>query len=75
MRFVDKLWSADSWVNKLWCWSGWVIIKWPFGIFVLFFVTWLIWNMETVRNYDDLIVKNIKDTLNYWSVFLKELTK
>ena len=42
-------------------WQGWVIIKWPFGVFILWFVLSQIWNLETKKDYPQQIISSIKE--------------
>ena len=47
--------------DKIWLWKGWLIIKWPFGIIILCFVLFLIWNMETRKDYPQQVISAVKE--------------
>jgi hypothetical protein len=55
MRFLE-FWRI-RFLDKIFCWHGWTIVKWPFGVLLLWFVIFLIWKAETVPNYDRVVVE------------------
>ena len=48
----------EKWKDKIWMWQGWPIVKYPFGVFILWVVLSQIWYLETVKDYDKIIIKN-----------------
>ena len=49
----------NKWWDKILCWYGWTIIKWPFGFFILWFVLFVIYNMELNPQWDRQVVNDL----------------
>lgn len=46
--------------EKIWSWHGWTIVKWPFGLFILWLVLFLIYNVNINPQYDKKVISDIK---------------
>lgn len=53
-----------KWWNDLWLWSGWLVVKWFFGVFILWLVLSQIWNVSAIQDYDKKVVKDTKYIFN-----------
>ena len=48
-------------LDKIWSHHIWTIIKWPFGIFLCYFILMQIWLLNADKNYSNNIIKSIKN--------------
>lgn len=48
--------------EKIWSWSGWPKWKWLFAPFLLIFILYLIWSLETVPAFDKKIIIDFKNS-------------
>ena len=60
IRRVIKLWD-DVWAMD----RIWKAAKWPFGMFVLGFVLFLVWNLEINPRFAEDLCIQIKTSLHY----------
>lgn len=59
-------------LDKIWCWHGWTIVKWPFGVLVLWAVLFLIYSINTVKDYDKKFVESVYGT-GYKIIAIKDV--
>lgn len=69
---VIKFWKYKS-LDNVWCWNGWPYIKWPFGMLLLWAILTLIWNANTIPDYDQRISRDVTEYINATVSPLKEL--
>lgn len=63
MRDLWK-WVTDL-HDRAWMWNGWVAIKWPVWAVITVLMVGIIWKMETVPNYDKIMIKRAKQAVSY----------
>lgn len=56
--------------EKIWSWHYWTWIKWPFGFMLLYIILFNIWCLETVPNYDQIVLMKLFSNLKYLYNFL-----
>ena len=52
-------------IDKVWMWDGWPIVKYPCGILILWLVLSQIWYLETVEDYDKVVVERAVTTSKF----------
>ena len=55
----EEVEDMKKWYDNLLCWHGWTIIKYPFGLFILWFVLFVIYNMEINPKWDKQVVNDL----------------
>lgn len=60
-----------SWDAKIWTWKGWPIVKWPVGVIILWIVLFLVWKLETDKNYDKEVCNNLLGFFQYIGIYIR----
>ena len=48
-------------IDKILCWNGWAWIKWPFSLYLTWFILSQIYYMNYIPNYNQKIIERTKN--------------